>query len=288
MHHFLIALYLILQTKMTGRSNPPMPDKILNLLTAMRDHSRPCFDLVSANFNLLGDRAMRRHMAKRRPHAFLDWENVEKVIKPVLDDIIARVPKGERAVISLSMDGTKVPKNKAYNHGLRCIIGGAFPQHLVPCPDDNDKLKRILMNESKDPDGVDSADEVKVCVVSLQNAKLGFSPWKILCGRPQSVNEDNNFNEDITKIVEDFCEANKTRVRLASTANDGVSVDAKFVWRRLLMFLDGSRDSLAMTDPNHNAKNMRYQLFGGNSVVFVGNTAIDPGLLLSASIPKEL
>ena len=103
---------------MTGRNNPPMPDKILNLLTAMRDHSRPCFDLVSANFNLLGDRGMRRHVAKHRPHAFLDWENVDKVIKPVLEDIIARVPKGEQAVISLSMDGTKVPKNKSYNHGL--------------------------------------------------------------------------------------------------------------------------------------------------------------------------
>ena len=62
-------------------------------------------------------------------------------------------------------------------------------------------LKRILMNESKDEDGIDSAEEVKVCVVSLQNAKPGFSPWKILCGRPQSINEDNNFNEEIAKIV---------------------------------------------------------------------------------------
>ena len=74
-----------------------------------------------------------------------------------------------------------------------------------------------------------------------------------------------------------------------SAAVDGVSCDSKFVMDVLLRFLKGELTYTAMTDTNHNGKNLRYQaMLGGNTVKSIGCTLIDGGMVKAAGIIQEI
>ena len=70
---------------------------------------------------------------------------------------------------------------------------------------------------------------------------------------------------------------------------DHLNSDDKFVRQTLLEFLKGHNSFTAMTDPNHNVKNFRYQgIISGNKMKTIGNTFVDTGLLNLGNIAKEL
>ena len=66
---------------------------------------------------------------------------------------------------------------------------------------------------------------------------------------------------------------------LLNHSTDGVSCEVQWNLDQLKSFLQGKSNQLALTDTNHNAKNLRYQLIGGSSVASIGKFAVDPWLL---------
>eukprot|EP00978_Attheya_sp_CCMP212_P002743 scaffold5622_cov70-Attheya_sp.AAC.1 len=55
-----------------------------------------------------------------------------------------------------------------------------------------------------------------------------------------------------------------TDVVLLNTAVDGVSCESHFCRHQISSFLYGKSNILGLVDPNHNAKNSRYQMFVGH------------------------
>eukprot|EP00978_Attheya_sp_CCMP212_P011276 scaffold27710_cov70-Attheya_sp.AAC.1 len=80
-----------------------------------------------------------------------------------------------------------------------------------------------------------------------------------------------------------------TDVVLLNTAVDGVSCESHFCRRQISSFLQGEFNILGLVDPNHNAKNSRYQMFGGSwASVRMGQYVLDPWILKLAGVPQEL
>ena len=52
-------------------------------------------------------------------------------------------------------------------------------------------------------------------------------------------------------------------------------------------FLEGKHEYLCVTDTNHNAKNARYQVIGGNYVATIGNCLID-AIMLNKALSQYL
>jgi len=68
----------------------------------------------------------------------------------------------------------------------------------------------------------------------------------------------------------------------------GLSTKSKFVTKHLINFLLGKTSSPIITNPNHNMKNLRYQVLGGSDVVTCGTSVINPQLLCDVGIPEPL
>ena len=81
-----------------------------------------------------------------------------------------------------------------------------------------------------------------------------------------------------------------TNVCFANTATDGVSVEVQKNFEQVIDYLKGKSNHIALTDPNHNGKNVRYQLIGGSGVAgaSIGHYVFDPYLLVQADIPQEI
>jgi hypothetical protein len=74
-----------------------------------------------------------------------------------------------------------------------------------------------------------------------------------------------------------------------NSSTDGVSVETKSNFNQILLYLDGESDMLALPDTNHNAKNLRYHVVGGNSPASIGKYVVDPWLFVQAAdVPKYL
>ena len=68
----------------------------------------------------------------------------------------------------------------------------------------------------------------------------------------------------------------------------GVIVDAHFVHRELCKFLEGKSNHLLITDLNHNARILLYQLIGCSCLPVSGIHDIDPQMLQVYEISKDL
>lgn len=80
------------------------------------------------------------------------------------------------------------------------------------------------------------AAEVKVATVCFQHTPEGTSPYLNIDARPQSKNENSNFNfrtVDCCKKAEQILRKKGLKVAFLNSATDGVSSDATFV-RKIL------------------------------------------------------
>ena len=68
---------------------------------------------------------------------------------------------------------------------------------------------------------------MKTAVLYFQQFPVGTFPYDIICGRPQSKYEANDFNDTVINACAEFCENTKEAIFMNS-AVDGVSVDAYF------------------------------------------------------------
>jgi hypothetical protein len=189
-----------------------------------------------------------------------------------------------QGAVSLGYDGTKLPKVLQVSSTHKAIIGGAFPNHFISIAGKSeDWIKAKLLPDSD----IERADEIKVAVLSVQNTKKGKPCFAVLVGQPQTINVASSFNESVAMVVDRV--AKETGMfQLASVSADGVGCDNKGMMYTLLSFLRGKKRYVGMIDPNHNAKNHRYQILGGSSSTWIGNYIIDGKLLRLAGVSQLL
>lgn len=137
------------------------------------------------------------------------------------------------------------------------------------------------------------AAEVKVATVCFQHSPEGTSPYLNIDGRPQSKNENSDFNfraVDCCKKAEQILRKKCWKITFLNSATDGVSSDATFVRKALSNYLLGICSYSGHNDTNHNCKSARGQLIGAGSskATTIGLYIIDPGLLKKANIASEL
>ena len=88
--------------------------------------------------------------------------------------------------------------------------------------------------------------------------------------RSQTKNEASKSNETMAnacKDAESILRDEGYHVSFLSAGNDGVSCDSELVQNTLARFLSGKISYAALTDTNHNVKNLRCQLLGGGNSV---------------------
>ena len=133
-------------------------------------------------------------------------------------------------------DATKVTTVGEFSYKYNLWVGGKFPNHCILASHyDQDKL---VTNEM--------ATEIKVGMVSLQEAVDGISPFKILFACPQSINESyDSYNEDIMKAVSGL-----ENVHCISMAFDGLASETNFIRTNLVAFMKGNSSTVAITESN--------------------------------------
>ena len=128
------------------------------------------------------------------------------------------------------------------------------------------------------------ASEIKVGMLSVQNCTEGISPFKMIAARPQATNEvADDYNNALLHTVDDV-----ENVYCISMAFDGLAAETQFIRKNLISFMNGNSGTVAMTDCNHAAKNIRSQLVLGSEVVTGSNAILDVGLLRLAGVPVDL
>ena len=290
--HLIYALLETMLAKESGIKNPKYSERILNFQLATYSLSKKTGDFVSANFNLASDRHIRRVKADRRGPAVInisDEDLVSHIVKHI-DKI--RVKSGDssgRVVISLGVDATVVVKGWQYLPDKNVVVGGAYPNHWLEVNStDKDDIKNFIKQCLAGEKGV-VAEEIKVAVLSFQNTPPGISPYYVIKARPQTINESNSFATDVMSLC---VEAAKKagNVAVVNDATDGVSCEVKSNFEQQNRFLCAESDQVSFTDPNHNGKNMRYQLIGGSGIssAVIGKYTFDPMLLKLAGVPREL
>ena len=112
-------------------------------------------------------------------------------------------------------DATKVYTIGEFSYKYNVWVGGKIPNHCIKVSHyDQDKL---VTNEM--------ATEIKVGMLSLQEAVDGISPFKIISARPQSTNEScDSYNEDIMNAVSGL-----ENVHCISIAFDGLATETNFI-----------------------------------------------------------
>ena len=66
-----------------------------------------------------------------------------------------------------------------------------------------------------------------------------------------------------------------------------MSAETNFICSNLISFMKGNSNTVATTDCNHAAKNLRSQLVLGSSIVTVGDAAFDVGILSLLEYPPS-
>ena len=120
--------------------------------------------------------------------------------------------------------------------------------------------------------------EVKVVVVSFQNAPKGMPHFFILAGHPQTTNENNQFVLMVVEACEIAVIKDVNDVLLNESTN-GVACEVKFNNTLTLSYLDGGKKYLSMPDSNHNSKNCRGQMVSGTSAASIRNFMVNTWML---------
>lgn len=119
------------------------------------------------------------------------------------------------------------------------------------------------MNECRDEKLGELAGDIKLDVLSCQQTQVGVSPYLILCGIPQRINENNSFASDTlatcTKVAESI-----GNVAMSNDSIDGVSCEVQSNFNQICKHLDDESNQLSFPYTNHNVRNLHYQEIGGS------------------------
>ncbi len=169
------------------------------------------------------------------------------------------------------------------------MIGSALPNHCIPVPntEDPDTVKCMLQRFAEGKDNFVVAKEIKIAVIASQNTPKGMCPNFTLAGLPQTVNESNTFGE---YILDACLAAAETvgNVAILNQTTDGVSCEVQWNLTRTKSYLEGTSNHIYVPDPNHNLKNLWFQIQGGSLAASIVSYVADPSMLIMAGVAIEL
>ena len=111
-------------------------------------------------------------------------------------------------------------------------------------------------------------------------------PYFSLIGRPQTINESNDFFTTVLKSF-DIAANQDINVVLLNVSTGGVLCEVQVNLILIIQYLNEEINYLAFVDTNHNINNFRYQLLGGLSPAYFGLYMFDPWILKLASISQK-
>jgi hypothetical protein len=267
-----------------------MGHKVINFMLALSVHNKKAFDFVSANLHSVGNRWIERITATRRTPPFIglsESQVVEKIISRC--DQIRHMAGNQSCRISFSVgiDATVLVRSFGIHQASHAIVGGVTPNIMLDIGGlSSDQVNAMLKDCIDGRMGVMAA-EVKVAVVSFQNTPPGISPYFVLCGLPQTINDSNDYTERVIKYCNQAAKSD-ANIAVLNASTDGVSCEVEFNKICTLKYLDGKSNTISLPDTNHNVKNLRYQLIGGSSAATLGHYCFDPYMLLIAGVTKEV
>ena len=235
-------------------------------------------------------RHARKCISARRSPPFINLEDSDiiSIIENHVRAIRERLQLSHKQIaFSVGIDATVLVKTFQYSSQLHAIIGGVYPNNCINVAGKSSNELNAIMKDCLDGKFGTVADEVKVAVVSFQDTPVGMCPYLVLAGNAQTVNERNDFGKRIMKLCQQASQSVGNCVVL-NQSTDGVSCEVECNKQTILDFLSGTSNVCALPDPNHNAKNGRYQQFGGSCAAVIGHYVIDPWLLLDAGVAHEL
>lgn len=292
----LVCLMKAFVAKSEGSTNHPYGAKVLNFMLALASGNRKGFDYVSANLCSVSLRHIERVTRERRPAPFIGIDQAEIVnrLKMHFGRIRERrattAPSlGNRIAFTAGFDGTVLVKSFQILHSSNVVVGGAYPNHYIPIPTgiSGEELAKFLKGCADRDKYGDPAAEIKVCVISFQDTPPSICPYITLVGRPQTINENNDFGKVVMEACVTACNDDGNAAVL-NTTTDGVSSEVQWNLRVMTGFLSGNVNYVSLPDTNHNVKNLRYQLIGGSSCAVIGSYVFDPWYLKLAGIHQKL
>ena len=178
--------------------------------------------------------------------------------------------------LTVGVDATCLVQAYQMSASAGVVVGGAAPNHTIEILADSSKEKvKALLKACDDGEHGVLATEVKVAVLSFQEAPPKMCPYVALAGIPQTTNGNNDFAE----VCMDACkEAAKQvgKLTIVNTSTDGVACEVEGNKKLTCAYLRGEENQVALPDPNHNVKNLRYQLAGGSLPASIGEHVFDP------------
>eukprot|EP00957_Ditylum_brightwellii_P085606 6512298-Ditylum_brightwellii.AAC.1 len=165
-------------------------------------------------------------------------------------------------LFALEIDATKVATLVKLASDYSAILGGEYPNHTISIKGTTKEEAKVII------DCTDGSTEVKICVMTFQNAPTGVTWSEIVAARPQPINELNKFM--------------KAMEIAASTALVSLSMPIWFllnfcvdellcknchVWLALCLFLSCQSNHTGATDTTHNCKSWRYQLIARGDLI---------------------
>ena len=280
-----------------------LQEKTRMLWVAMYQKSLQTTRMLAANINGPSERNLRRraadidkvtHNVSRKTIIDKTGEDATEQMCEYIKELYNTSGKGKDHAIrvSYSIDTTAVASGLFIHAPSNTLVGGAYPYHSLSVPPNGTDLRQMIDNFDASKGSHRKACEVKLATVVVQNVPKDVSPMYQFLAQPQSKKINSRFNYkavDITMKIEAQLRNQGFNFMFLSTAVDGVSCDSTFVIDVLLRFLKGAITYTAMTDTNHNGKNLRYQvLLGGNMVKSIGSILIDEGMVKAAGVNQEI
>eukprot|EP00121_Abeoforma_whisleri_P012895 Awhi_evm1s11903 len=159
------------------------------------------------------------------------------------------------------------------SHGV--LVGGAYPDHLITLSDlEKENLEKTIIDYTSGSKKIKLAKEIKAVAITIQQAGPQQRKTYIICGRPQGLNEDSQFNEYFCETLLQYLSERNPLVNFLNACVDGVACDTTFVINVLNDFLSGKKSYLANKHANHVAKAIRNQFVTGTYVISLGTMSI--------------
>jgi hypothetical protein len=96
---------------------------------------------------------------------------------------------------------------------------------------------------------------VKVVVISFQDTPQGISPYFVLSGFPQAINDSNEHTERVIKYCNQSAKSDGN-ISVLNTSTDGMPCEVAFNKVCTLQNFDGKCSTISLPATNHNVKNL--------------------------------
>lgn len=273
----LTALIQFTLSRYIGNVNAPASPKLIAFFQTMHAYSPRLYSFFSKNLGGYNEHTLCcMSMKDSADIPIIDCSLEAKKSRAIkwIDQLKKDDEPSEIIIVCAIADATKVPPIGEYSQKYHAWVGGEYPNH---CIDDEDYNQEKLIESNM-------ATEVKVALLSTQNSRNGLSPFKILCVHPQS---SNAVSEEYNNAI--FCSVDGIKnVQSVSIAFDGLASEGKFIHKHLISFMNGTSQTLAMTNCNHVAKNMHLQLVLGSTMIIGGKGFFNVGILMLTGVTQEL